>query len=103
MSISLCDRDTGPKTAVDLFDKQGITSLAELVAKYPTRYNMEYHRDINLTMTRKEVENIAEYIRIQVRKVDPDAHIVICGGYRRGKGESSIRSKLRSQLTHELP
>jgi DNA polymerase/3'-5' exonuclease PolX len=46
---------------------------------------MEQHHDFQLTMTRKEVENIAEWVRLQIWKIDPEAHVVICGGYRRGK------------------
>ncbi|KAL8280347.1 hypothetical protein RQP46_007264 [Phenoliferia psychrophenolica] len=40
-------------------------------------------------MPREVVESVASFVKVQLDKVEPGAHVVLCGGYRRGKTESN--------------
>lgn len=32
-------------------------------------------------MTRKDVESVAAFVQVQLNKVEPGAHMILCGGY----------------------
>lgn len=39
-------------------------------------------------MPRSEAESILEFVRIQLDRIEPGAHMILAGSYRRGKQES---------------
>ncbi|KAK4705593.1 hypothetical protein P7C70_g602, partial [Phenoliferia sp. Uapishka_3] len=87
----LSDR-AGHSTAKDLYEgnnKYGkrFRTLDEL--RELEEYNFKWHDDLQLTMPRQDVESIANFVKIQLEKTEPGAHVIICGGYRRGKSESN--------------
>jgi DNA polymerase/3'-5' exonuclease PolX len=38
-------------------------------------------------MTRSDAESILEFVRIQLERIEPGAHMILAGSYRRGKTE----------------
>ncbi|KAK4049870.1 hypothetical protein OIO90_005259 [Microbotryomycetes sp. JL221] len=78
----------GYAAAADLY-RDGFRKPSDLqnVPRYAK--TLEYHDDIQIKIPRAEVESVANFIRIQLDKIEPGAHTVLCGGYRRGKAQSN--------------
>ncbi|KAK4700372.1 hypothetical protein P7C70_g5875, partial [Phenoliferia sp. Uapishka_3] len=88
----------GPSTARDLYDGKNkfgrhfrtLHELRELQSDdFLDNYDFKWHEDLQLPIPRKDVESIANFVKIQLEKTEPGAHVVICGGYRRGKTASN--------------
>ncbi|KAK4046069.1 hypothetical protein OIV83_006374 [Microbotryomycetes sp. JL201] len=50
---------------------------------------LQYHDDLQLKIPRSEVESVADFVKIQLDRIEPGAHTILCGGYRRGKERSN--------------
>ncbi|GAA5873959.1 hypothetical protein JCM16303_002643 [Sporobolomyces ruberrimus] len=68
---------------------QGYRSAEDLRKTGQWDKEFRYHDDIQLKIPRSEVESIHEFVRIQLDRIEPGAHSVLCGGYRRGKTMSN--------------
>ncbi|GAA6058963.1 hypothetical protein JCM10212_001673 [Sporobolomyces blumeae] len=68
---------------------EGCRSAEDLRRTGNWEKEFRYHDDIQLKIPRSEVESIQEFVRIQLDRILPGAHTVLCGGYRRGKLESN--------------
>ncbi|ORY74034.1 hypothetical protein BCR35DRAFT_306809, partial [Leucosporidium creatinivorum] len=78
----------GQKTAVELYEN-GIRSLEQMRALDRWPIGFKYQEDMQIKMSRADCESVANFIRIQLDRVEPGAHTVLLGGYRRGKTHSS--------------
>ncbi|GAA5907550.1 type-X family DNA polymerase [Sporobolomyces salmoneus] len=68
---------------------QGYRSAEDLRKTGQWDKEFQYHEDIQEKIPRSEVESIQEFVRIQLARIEPGAHTVLCGGYRRGKTMSN--------------
>ncbi|GAA6017371.1 hypothetical protein JCM11491_006633, partial [Sporobolomyces phaffii] len=68
---------------------QGYRSAEDLRKTGQWDKEFRYHDDIQLKIPRSEVESIHAFVRIQLDRIEPGAHTVLCGGYRRGKAMSN--------------
>ncbi|GAA5919160.1 hypothetical protein JCM5296_004095 [Sporobolomyces johnsonii] len=78
----------GHLKAKDLYSS-GYRSAEDLRKTGEWEKEFRYHDDIQLKIPRAEVESICEWVRIQLDRIEPGAHIAIAGGYRRGKRQSN--------------
>lgn len=69
----------GWKTANELYN-QGYRSPQDLYAAGLYSNQRPYHDDLQEKMTRSEVESVANFVRLQLERVEPGAHSVLCGG-----------------------
>ncbi|KAM0749444.1 Nucleotidyltransferase [Meredithblackwellia eburnea MCA 4105] len=76
----------GPTRAKELYN-DGHRTLDDL--KKTGLFNFKWHDDLQLKMPRSDVESIANFVRVQLEKIEPGAHLTLCGGYRRGKQQSN--------------
>lgn len=59
---------------------QGYRSAEDLRKTGQWDKEFRYHDDIQLKIPRSEVESIHEFVRIQLDRIEPGAHSVLCGG-----------------------
>ncbi|XP_063244396.1 DNA polymerase beta-like isoform X2 [Bacillus rossius redtenbacheri] len=91
----------GPAKAKELVDS-GIKSIEDL-EKHKDKLNhhqligLKYLTDFELRIPRDEIEKIEKIIKEEVKALDPDYLVTICGSYRRGKPDSGDIDVL---LTH---
>ncbi|GAA5993476.1 hypothetical protein JCM11641_002670 [Rhodosporidiobolus odoratus] len=78
----------GQHKAKELYE-QGFKTAEDMRKSGKFEKEFLYHDDIQLKIPRKDVESIAAFVQIQLDRLEPGAHIVIAGGYRRGKLESN--------------
>ncbi|GAA5832925.1 hypothetical protein JCM5353_003306 [Sporobolomyces roseus] len=78
----------GHHRAKELY-QEGYRSAEDLRKTGKWDKEFRYHDDIQLKIPRADVESIQEFVRIQLDRIQPGAHTVLCGGYRRGKTESN--------------
>ncbi|GAA5906148.1 hypothetical protein JCM6882_006059 [Rhodosporidiobolus microsporus] len=78
----------GHHKAKELYE-QGYRSAEDLRKSGKFDKEFLYHDDVQLPIPRKEVESIKEFVQLQVDRIERGAHIVIAGGYRRGKLQSN--------------
>ncbi|KAI4460614.1 dna polymerase type-x family member [Holotrichia oblita] len=82
----------GPAKAQNLAD-MGIETIEDL-RKHTDKLThhqivgLKYFEDFQKKIPREEIEKIEEIIEDELRVLDADYHITICGSYRRGKLES---------------
>ncbi|BGP56672.1 hypothetical protein JCM8202v2_004302 [Rhodotorula sphaerocarpa] len=91
----------GPAKAKQLYDEKVVRSLEDLsrlsdLSHSLRRYIRKFHPDLTEKILRREVESIHNFIKLQIDRVQPLSHTLLCGGqvmpscsYRRGKGESN--------------
>lgn len=96
----------GHKTAYDLVVRDGIKTIKELEKAYNDGVielndiiltGLKYHNIYKQSIPRAEVTSIKEYLEKEVKSVNKDLSITICGSYRRGKDTSNDIDVL---LTH---
>ncbi|KAM0786393.1 hypothetical protein ACM66B_001860 [Microbotryomycetes sp. NB124-2] len=80
--------NVGFKRAEDLYNA-GYRSPHDLRDLPEFENILRYHDDLQLKIPREEVESVANFIRIQLDRVEPGAYTVLTGGYRRGKTRSN--------------
>lgn len=87
----------GPATARKLVIKYKITSVNELnkaIKKGTLKVNnliklgLKYYGIVKGNIPRKEIQLVEKYLHRQVKIVDDDLQMIICGSYRRGKPTS---------------
>ncbi|CEQ41545.1 SPOSA6832_03302, partial [Sporobolomyces salmonicolor] len=78
----------GHLKAKDLY-AAGYRSAEDLKKTGEWEKEFRYYDDIQLKIPRSEVESICEWVRVQLDRIEPGAHIAIVGGYRRGKRDSN--------------
>ncbi|GAA5960812.1 hypothetical protein JCM3765_000826 [Sporobolomyces pararoseus] len=78
----------GHHRAKELY-QEGYRSAEDLRKTGNWEKEFRYHDDIQEKIPRSEVESIQEFVRIQLDRIKPGAHTVLCGGYRRGKTMSN--------------
>ncbi|ORY74041.1 hypothetical protein BCR35DRAFT_306817 [Leucosporidium creatinivorum] len=80
----------GPKKANELYDSNpSVRTIEQLKIAEPGRWDkmLQWHDDLQLKMPRSEAESILEFVRIQLERIEPGAHMILAGSYRRGKTE----------------
>ena len=92
--------DAGPKKARAWYEK-GYRSIEDIMdsndVTMAQRKWLSLYDDLCLKLSRSDVEEIADAVRQEAAKIDPDITLEIVGGYRRGKPESGDVDVL---LTH---
>ncbi|GJN90271.1 hypothetical protein Rhopal_003272-T1 [Rhodotorula paludigena] len=78
----------GHHTAKELY-AQGYRSAEDMRRSGKWEKEFRYHDDIQETIPRAEVESICRFVKLQLDRIERGAHIVIAGGYRRGKLHSN--------------
>ncbi|BGP17708.1 hypothetical protein JCM10213_005288 [Rhodosporidiobolus nylandii] len=78
----------GQHKAKDLY-AEGFRSAEDMRQSGKYAKEFLYHDDIQHKIPRADVESIAAFVQLQVDRIERGAHIVIAGGYRRGKTESN--------------
>ncbi|GAA5852035.1 hypothetical protein JCM9279_005039 [Rhodotorula babjevae] len=78
----------GHHGARDLYS-QGYRSAEDMRKSGRWEKEFRYHDDIQHPIPRAEVESIARFVQLQVDRIERGSHMVICGGYRRGKTMSN--------------
>ncbi|GAA5870775.1 hypothetical protein JCM8547_001705 [Rhodosporidiobolus lusitaniae] len=78
----------GHHKAKELYER-GFTSAEEMRQSGKWQKEFMYHDDIQLPIPRKDVESITAFVQLQLDRIERGSHIVICGGYRRGKLQSN--------------
>ncbi|GAA5904753.1 hypothetical protein JCM8208_001344 [Rhodotorula glutinis] len=78
----------GHHGARDLYS-QGFRSAEDMRKSRRWEKEFRYHDDIQHPIPRAEVESIARFVQLQVDRIERGSHMVICGGYRRGKTMSN--------------
>ncbi|GAA5994715.1 hypothetical protein JCM11641_001313, partial [Rhodosporidiobolus odoratus] len=64
----------------------GVRTLDDLLSACPgLGSQLKYTADLEENIPRSEVESIHEFVKIQLDKVKPGSHSILCGGYWRGK------------------
>ncbi|GAA6028582.1 hypothetical protein JCM8097_007293 [Rhodosporidiobolus ruineniae] len=74
----------GHHKAKELYE-QGYRSAEDLRESGQFEKEFRYHDDIQLPIPRADVESIAAFVKVQLDRIERGGHIVIGGGYRRGK------------------
>ncbi|POY75321.1 hypothetical protein BMF94_1692, partial [Rhodotorula taiwanensis] len=78
----------GQHTAKELYS-QGYRSAEDMRKSGHWQKEFRYHDDIQLPIPRTDVESIAQFVQLQVDRIERGSHMVITGGYRRGKLQSN--------------
>ncbi|BGP09413.1 hypothetical protein NBRC10512v2_005019 [Rhodotorula toruloides] len=74
----------GHHTAKQLYE-QGYRSAEDMRRSGKWEKEFRYHDDIQIPIPRSEVESIERFVKLQLDRIQRGSHIVITGGYRRGK------------------
>ncbi|GAA5841878.1 hypothetical protein JCM9279_003140 [Rhodotorula babjevae] len=81
----------GHALANKLYD-DGARTLDDLQVMLKDRLDimsyMRFYANLQEPVPRSEVESVRDFVRLQIDKVLPGAHLELCGGYRRGKATS---------------
>ncbi|GAA6023917.1 hypothetical protein JCM8202_001289 [Rhodotorula sphaerocarpa] len=85
----------GPAKAKQLYDEKVVRSLEDLsrlsdLSHSLRRYIRKFHPDLTEKILRREVESIHNFIKLQIDRVQPLSHTLLCGGQ-----EGVERGKLR--------
>ncbi|KAI5478040.1 beta dna polymerase [Pseudohyphozyma bogoriensis] len=77
--------------ASEVYDENECYTLDHIREQYADKLKvgLKYYDDFQVPMQREEVESVANFICLQLDRVEPGAHTVLCGGYRRGKTQSN--------------
>ncbi|BGP56473.1 hypothetical protein JCM8202v2_004093 [Rhodotorula sphaerocarpa] len=78
----------GHHSAKELYSL-GYRSAEDLRKSGKWEKEFKYHDDIQLPIPRADVESIARFVHLQVERIERGSHLVITGGYRRGKKHSN--------------
>ncbi|GAA5824972.1 hypothetical protein JCM11251_006046 [Rhodosporidiobolus azoricus] len=78
----------GHHKAKELYE-QGFRTAEDLRKSGRFDKEFRYHDDIQQSIPRKDVESIKEFVHLQLDRIERGSHIVIAGGYRRGKLQSN--------------
>lgn len=87
----------GPKLAEKLVIIHKIKSITDLKSAISTGkisvskdiiLGLKYHNVFQRNIPRKEMTLIEKFLKAEIKKLDPNFNIMICGSYRRGKSTS---------------
>ena len=78
----------GPETCKSWYAK-GLRTLDDLrrheqLLTAQQRLGLRYYEEFKQRIPRKEVEQIGRYVTQAAQRVNPQAHVVVCGSFRRG-------------------
>jgi DNA polymerase beta len=84
----------GIKTAESLFEKHGISSIADLMEHqdlltHHQLVGLKYCDDLNEKIPREEIEEMVKYMQTVAATINPQLQVTPCGSFRRGLPESN--------------
>ncbi|GAA6024604.1 hypothetical protein JCM10207_001018 [Rhodosporidiobolus poonsookiae] len=78
----------GQHKAKELYD-EGYRTADQMRQSGKWEKEFRYYEDLQLPIPRADVESIAAFVQLQLDRIETGAHILIAGGYRRGKLQSN--------------